>query len=107
MLQLLPTNGLPQQVESSQAARGTAEALPDQAGGQRLRLTFEAFRAAAGLRVTLDGRLDADAPYVRWSMTVENPARLALQAVRFPYVKAASALGLRTTTSSSGRPCRA
>jgi hypothetical protein len=92
VLQLAPTNGRPLTADSRQAARGAVEVEPA-GGGQRVRLTFDGFPSADGVRVALDGKLDADAPYVRWTISVENPGRLPLRTVRFPYVKAAAALG--------------
>ncbi len=91
-LQFATTNEQPLTVDSRQAARGTAEVRPD-GDGQRVRLTFEGFTSAEGVRVALDGRLDADTPFVRWAIAVDNPGRLPLRTVRFPYVKAAPTLG--------------
>jgi hypothetical protein len=90
-LQFAQTNGRPLWVDSQQAA-GLGR---DSAGGreQKVRLMFEGFGSVDGLRVALDGRLSADEPFVRWTITVDTPGRQNLQTVRFPYVKAAPAFG--------------
>jgi hypothetical protein len=91
-LRFATTNENPLVVDSRQATRGTAETCPD-GDGQRVRLTFEGFPSAEGVRVALDGRLAADAPYVRWTIAVDNPGRLPLRTVCFPYVRAMPTLG--------------
>ena len=92
VLQIAQTNGSVSSVESRQAKQGRAEASPV-AGGQRIRMAFDGLGASGDLRVAIEGQLDAADPFVRWSITVENPSRLRLTAVRFPYVCAVPAIG--------------
>ena len=91
VLQVSPTNGRPFAIESAQAKCGVVEVSPA-AGGKRIRMTFEGLGPAADLHVSLEGRLDDADPFVRWSIAVENPSRLRLVSVRFPYVVAVPAI---------------
>ena len=92
VLQLAQTNGSMVLVESLQAKKGTAEACPV-VGGTRIRMTFEGHGPSGDLRVALEGQLDDAEPFARWSIAVENPSRLRLKAVRFPFVSAVPTIG--------------
>lgn len=92
VFQIAQTNGASVLVESSQATGGTAE-CGLVAGGKRVRLAFEGLGPAGDLRVALDGRLDDAEPFVRWSISVENPSLMRLTALRFPCINAVPAIG--------------
>ena len=92
VLQVAQTNGTPSVIESQQAKRGTVEVTPVR-GGQSIRMAFEGFGPSGDLRVALEGTLDDADPFVRWSVSVANPSRLRLTAVRFPYVGAVPVIG--------------
>lgn len=92
VLQLVQTNGSSVLIESQQAKQGTVAVSPS-ASGKQVRLAFEGLGPSGDLRVVLEGQLDDAEPFVRWSIMLENPSRLPVAAVRFPFVNAVPAIG--------------
>jgi len=92
VLQVAQSNGISSVIESQQAKRGTIEVTPIR-GGQSIRMTFGGLGPLGDLQVSIEGWLDDAEPFVRWSITVANPSRLHLKAVRFPFISAVPAIG--------------
>jgi hypothetical protein len=91
-LELPQATGGTASFESQRAKEGGLEVRRVE-GGQHLVIEFAGLGPAGNVRVRLDGRLDDDEPWVRWSLAIGNPGRQPLAAVRFPYVAAVPAIG--------------